>query len=520
MRRSAAILIVACAIVAAGPGGLASPAPARAGILGSGCSALGTVGEGWWGKACNLATGVGGKLLGAGKKASSVVGKLAGNSLLQRAVGVAAIVAWVLGGAKWTIDHMAGVISQSSTPTLTASWFTGVYLRIEGLALFFTLLFLVAAAAEALLRSDVSVLARAVFGYLPLAALATAIAAPVTMLLLAATDQLSAGIAALAGNGSTHFLTGTGAWVAAGLTVADPFFAVLAAGLVVAAGGALWVELLIREVAVYVVVAMLPVAFAAMVWPARRVWAIRAVELLVALILSKVAIVAVLALGGAALAQAGAGSLSRLLGGLALILLGAFTPWLLLRLIPIAEVASAAVGHIRGHAHSSAGLRTPEAALAGRVADHSGLGRNGRGSAHGARAAAGGLVVGELLEQMQRRARTAEQATGTASNGAASAPGSTPATNGAGATAAPEPTGSPAQMPTPAAPTVGQDETMVQRPDGSWEPLAHTDPDEPIAPPPWEAPELPAADADEPTRPSPPADPQQPPLGGDGGEAA
>ena len=58
-----------------------------------------------------------------------------------------------------------------------------------------------------------------------------------------------------------------------------------------------------REAAVYVIVLMLPLAFAALVWPARRVWAVRAVELLVALILSKFAIVAVLALGGAALGQ-------------------------------------------------------------------------------------------------------------------------------------------------------------------------------------------------------------------------
>ena len=63
----------------------------------------------------------------------------------------------------------------------------------------------------------------------------------------------------------------------------------------------LWIELLIREAAVYVIVLMLPLFFAAMVWPARRVWAVRAVEMLVALILSKFAIVAVLSLGGAAL---------------------------------------------------------------------------------------------------------------------------------------------------------------------------------------------------------------------------
>jgi hypothetical protein len=95
-----------------------------------------------------------------------------------------------------------------------------------------------------------------------------------------------------------------------------------------------------------VIVLMLPLGFAAFVWPARRIWAIRAVELLVALILSKFAIVAVLSLGGAAVSSAG--NLTGLMAGAVLIMLAAFSPWALLRLIPLAEVASGAAGPLRG----------------------------------------------------------------------------------------------------------------------------------------------------------------------------
>ena len=114
----------------------------------------------------------------------------------------------------------------------------------------------------------------------------------------------------------------------------------------IAAAFTLWVELLLREAAVYVIVLMLPLGFAAFVWPARRIWAIRAVELLVALILSKFAIVAVLSLGGAAVSSAG--NLTGLMAGAVLIMLAAFSPWALLRLIPLAEVASGAAGPLRG----------------------------------------------------------------------------------------------------------------------------------------------------------------------------
>jgi hypothetical protein len=86
-----------------------------------------------------------------------------------------------------------------------------------------------------------------------------------------------------------------------------------------------------------------------MVWPARRIWAVRAVELLVALILSKFAIVAVLSLGGAALSESAEQlSVTGIMAGAVLITLAAFSPWAMVRLLPLAEVASGAAGSLRG----------------------------------------------------------------------------------------------------------------------------------------------------------------------------
>ena len=104
---------------------------------------------------------------------------------------------------------------------------------------------------------------------------------------------------------------------AAGLSAlsGSSFLAFVVGLLTVAATITLWIELLIRSAAVYVIVLMLPLFFAALVWPARRVWAVRAVELLVALILSKFVIVAVLALGGAALVTRSFPSLTETLAG-------------------------------------------------------------------------------------------------------------------------------------------------------------------------------------------------------------
>jgi hypothetical protein len=174
------------------------------------------------------------------------------------------------------------------------------------------------------------------------------VAAPLTMLLLAASDQLAAAISSAAGNASGHFLDRASGTVGIlTLLSGSPFLAFLVGTFTAAAALVLWLELLMRQAAVYVIVLMLPLAFAALVWPARRVWAIRAVELLVALILSKFAIVAVLALGGAAITQGSGHSITAALAGAVLVFMGAFAPWALLRLIPLAELASSAAGSLR-----------------------------------------------------------------------------------------------------------------------------------------------------------------------------
>jgi hypothetical protein len=71
--------------------------------------------------------------------------------------------------------------------------------------------------------------------------------------------------------------------------------------------------------------------------------------------LSKFAIVAVLSLGGAALSQSTGHSLTGVLAGIAMLTLGAFAPWVLLRLLPLAEIASGAVGSVRGELRAASG---------------------------------------------------------------------------------------------------------------------------------------------------------------------
>jgi hypothetical protein len=333
------LLMAAAAVV--GAAALAGPGTAEAVTpLSPICTVGGPLAQG----ACPLTGGA-----GAGGIASSLSAQLV----------LAPVEGWVVSGAGFALQATSHVLGETTSPQLTSTWFSSTYWRVAAIAAVLTLPFLFAAAVQAIVRSDLGLLLRAALGYLPLALLAVAIAAPVTMLLLSASDQLSAAVSSAAGHQGADFLArATSFLTAMSVTVSSPFIVFLV-GLVTVAGAlVLWIELLVREAAVYVIVLMLPLAFAAFVWPARRIWAIRAVELLIALILSKFAIVAVLSLGGAALDQSANQSVTGLLAGAVLMALAAFAPWAMLRLVPLAEVASSAAGSL------SSGLSSgPSAAL-------------------------------------------------------------------------------------------------------------------------------------------------------------
>jgi hypothetical protein len=329
-----------------------APAPASGSVLGKACNLAGGVA----GKACDLASSPG-KVLSAGKNlitghlGSALKDLLGGGgsaaSTASTALALAAVVTWAVGGAKFALDETAKVLTHTTRPNLRSTWFSGAYWRMAGIAALLTLPFLFAAAMQALMRSDLGLLAQAALGYLPLAMLSVSIAAPVVMLLLAATDQLCALVSSGAAGDGARFLSGAGKVFGIAHFAAAPFITFLLA--VITTGGALvlWLELAVREAAVYVIVLMLPLTFAALVWPARRVWAIRSVELLVALILSKFAIVAVLGLAGAALGHVSGGGLTTALAGAVLVLLAAFAPWAVLRLVPLSELAAGAMTTLR-----------------------------------------------------------------------------------------------------------------------------------------------------------------------------
>ena len=95
----------------------------------------------------------------------------------------------------------------------------------------------------------------------------------------------------------------------------------------------LWLELVVRAAAVSVAVLFLPLALAALVWPAVAHWCRRLADTLVALVLSKLVVAAVLSLAAGALAgglgRRGGGSgggFAAVVTGIALLLIATWRP--------------------------------------------------------------------------------------------------------------------------------------------------------------------------------------------------
>jgi hypothetical protein len=255
---------------------------------------------------------------------------------------------WVADGARTVLGWLGNLVDGTTTPHLEAEWFRAHYRAMVALAGLVVLPLLISSILGAVVHQDPGRLVRTVFGYLPMAGIFTAGAVSLVILGLKITDDLSSWVGAGTGAAAGDFL---GKAAAALSTVgANPGgqFLVFLGGLILAVGAvAVWLELLIRSAAIYVAVLFLPLALAGMVWPATSHWIKRLTHLLVAVILSKFVIVAILALAASGLAAAptDGGGFGSVLAGGALLTLAAFSPMALLRMAPIVEAnLASAVG--------------------------------------------------------------------------------------------------------------------------------------------------------------------------------
>lgn len=252
---------------------------------------------------------------------------------------LSAVVSWIVAGASWLLDQLGGVMSSSTSVHLGASWFQQHYAAMSAIAAVVAVPMLFLAAIQAVYRQSPAALLRAVFVHLPLAGFLTVVAAQLVQLSLTVTDVLCTMVTRGDGNDVQDTLKAVATVLVTSGSSVPGFVLGIGALLVVIGALALWIELIVRSAAVYVAVLFLPLALASLVWPSVSHWCRRLVETLASLVLSKFVVVSVLSLAVGAVAN-GEGFGTLLTAG-ALLLLAAFMPFSLLRLVPMIEAGAA-----------------------------------------------------------------------------------------------------------------------------------------------------------------------------------
>ena len=265
----------------------------------------------------------------------SIPGKLAGAA----ATGIMdQVTNWMVKAAQtisgWVVKE-AGVIT---TPDLNASWYLRLFSGLAALGGALAGLVGLIALASAAIRKDPDALGEVIYG-VARAGIGTSVVIALTIIALAAADGISNQFAQQMPADFYKTLadqwggSGFGGFGAAALAFLVAFVATIA-GLVV------WIELIVREAAIYIAVLFFPVGLAASIWPALRSWVRRLSMLLLMFVLLRPVVVIVLALAGSVTASGlsfGNGSIPHsvgtILAGLVIFALAAFTPWALMFLL-------------------------------------------------------------------------------------------------------------------------------------------------------------------------------------------
>lgn len=341
-----------------------------------------------------------------GKTLAGKAGEVAAAPVRYAAGGaVDAMTSWVADTAKWILGRVISFIDHSTTPTLDAGWFVERYRFMIGLGALVLLPMLLVATIRAVVSQDMSQLLRSFFVYLPVAVLGTFVAIHVTQALLSITDAMSAAVARnVAGDVSQIFESVNGTLSEpTGVGPAAPSFAIFFAALLLVLGAFfVWLELLIRSAAVTAAVFFLPMVLAGLVWPAAMRGTKRLIEIIVALILSKFVIVAVISLATAALADPGGGGFGTVMGASALMLMAAFSPFALLKLVPMVEGAT--IDHLQGKASApvnafrpGGGVNQIVSVMRAKTRERSTRGLAVAGAVSGPGIAAGGATAGAVV---------------------------------------------------------------------------------------------------------------------------
>jgi len=373
---------------------------------------------------------------------------------------IGGLTAWVVDAVVWLVGGVFTFFLDSTDPNVEADWFIsgdGPYATTAGIGATLLVLFVFAGTVQGVLAGDVGGMLRRIALELPMSVVSMVGLVTITQVLIRVTDALSGAVLQNFQEDITEF-----GEVVASLTALQgqhaSAFVIFVFGLVtVLAGLVLVAELVVRASLIYIVVALAPLVFASRLWPATKGATRKLLDLLVALILSKLVIAIALAVAAAAAVGAGSGgevtslpepevyaedpggsvtqAVGILLTAATAFGVAAFSPLLVARLLPMTEAAVVAQGVKGGPVragHQGMMMANTLQMVTGRRYSQiaGGAGSSGAGPKAGAGEAASGKAAVSAAGPVAVAVVAAKTATKAATTGAKAAIGTAESSSG------------------------------------------------------------------------------------------
>ena len=272
---------------------------------------------------------------------------------------IGGIADWLAKGFVQLVSFVWEIMDQSSSPRLTSEWFSrsagAPYLTAVAVATGLLLVFVFCALIQGVLAGRPMELVKRMVYDTPVAVAGILFTVGFAQVGIDLVDSMADGIWQLTRPKAINAVDGL-LLTASKLTPVSFLTPLL---LLIGMLGMLmlWMVLFVREALIYLVVAMAPIAWATSVWPAIASVRKRVLEMLAALVFSKLAIAMALAVGLGALGGIGAtgnpgestvgnglAEFGTLVVGIITFGLAAFMPFLVIKLVPIVEAAAIAQG--------------------------------------------------------------------------------------------------------------------------------------------------------------------------------
>jgi hypothetical protein len=237
---------------------------------------------------------------------------------------------WILSSVEWFLRALGHVLSSASDPSVVLKGSKSEFNALLVLSPGILMIGLLVSTLQALRHGEASSLWRVYLGVAPACVAGIALARPLASMILNAINQMSS--SAAAGVAQHEILLSQGLNKLAPTTPGFGVF-MLAAGVIIGTM-LLWCELIVRDVALTLLLVLVPVIVPMASFPAARRIGWRLAETFLCVAASKFVIVVTLVLG---LGELQGSSATEIVTGAVTLILATFTPFILLRVVPFLE---------------------------------------------------------------------------------------------------------------------------------------------------------------------------------------